>query len=419
MMKLSPIIDPDVYTSGVPHDVFKDLRDNDPVSWTREQPHEDDGGQEGAGFWSITRYADIIEASRQPKIFSSAKGIRIEDMAEDELIARTTMMELDPPLHTNYRRMVSNPFHRKEMKNYEPDLRKMAVTVIEEAMAKDEFDFTLDIARQLPMRMLGKLLGIPDKDGPWLVAAGDALIGNSDPEFTEFVVDQVDTEEFRLLPFRSPVSLKLFDFAGKMAAEKSACPMHDVTSDLLKPNRDGEVLSDLDFKNFFTLLVAAGNDTTRYTMAAGMQALLDNPDQLELLRARPELIDSAVEEILRWGTVTMHFRRTLTQDYEMGGKTLKAGDRAVLWFISGDYDERQFKDPFKFDITRTPNEHLAFGLKTPHKCLGEHLARWEIKVLFEELIPRMKHVESNGPIDLLRSNFITGIKHLPIKVDWV
>ena len=410
-LNLDSIIDPDVYTSGVPHDVFKQLRDEDPVHWTVEP--------DGNGFWSLTRYADIVEASRQPKIFSSAKGIRIEDMAEDELIARTTMMELDPPLHTNYRRMVSNPFHRKEMKNYEPELRKMAVTVIEEAMAKNEFDFTIDIARQLPMRMLGSLLGIPDEDGPWLVAAGDALIGNSDPEFTEFVVDQVDTEEFRLLPFRSPVSLKLFDYAGKMAAERAGCPMHDVTSDLLKPNRDGEVLSDLDFKNFFTLLVAAGNDTTRYTMAAGMQALLDNPDQLELLRERPELIESATEEMLRWGSVTMHFRRTLTEDYEMGGKTLKAGDRAVLWFISGDYDERQFADPFKFDITRTPNEHLAFGLKSPHKCLGEHLARWEIRVLFEELIPRIKSIKQNGEIDLLRSNFITGIKHLPVKVEWM
>ena len=268
------------------------------------------------------------------------------------------------------------------------------------------------------MRMLGSLLGIPDEDGPWLVAAGDALIGNSDPEFTEFVVDQVDTEEYRLLPFRSPVSLKLFEYAGKMAEEKTRCPAHDVTTDLLKPTRDGEQLSELDFKNFFTLLVAAGNDTTRYTMAAGMQALLDHPDQLELLRERPELVDSATEEMLRWGSVTMHFRRTLTQDYELGGKTLKAGDRAVLWYISGDFDERQFPDPFKFDITRTPNEHLAFGLKTPHKCLGEHLARWEIRILFEELIPRIKTIQSNGPIDRLRSNFISGIKHLPVKVEW-
>ena len=362
-LNLNAIIDPDLYTSGVPHGLFKTLRDEEPVHWTTEP--------DGSGFWSLTRYADIVAASRQPQLFSSAKGIRIEDMAEDELIARTTMMELDPPLHTNYRRMVSNPFHRKEMKHYEPSLRKMAVQVIEEAMEKSEIDFTIDIARQLPMRMLGSLLGIPEADGPWLVAAGDALIGNSDPEFTEFVVDQVDTEAYRLLPFRSPISLKLFEYAGKMAEEKSRCPAADVTTELLKPTRDGEKLSDLDFKNFFTLLVAAGNDTTRYTMAAGMQALLEHPEQLALLRQRPELIGSATEEMLRWGSVTMHFRRTLTQDYEMGGKTLKAGDRAVLWFISGDFDERQFPDPFRFDVTRSPNDHLAFGLKSPHKCLGE------------------------------------------------
>ncbi|MEM8861490.1 MAG: cytochrome P450 [Chloroflexota bacterium] len=407
---LDRIIDPDVYTQGVPHDVFKTLRDEDPVHWTVEP--------DGSGFWSLTRYADILEASRHIKSFSSAKGIRIEDMAEDELIARTTMMELDPPHHTHYRRMVSMPFHKRQMKNYEPSLRKMAVSVIEAAMDKTEFDFTVEIARQLPMRMLGSLLGIPDEDGPWLVAAGDALIGNSDPEFTEFVVDQVDTDEFRLLPFRSPVSLKLFEYAGQMAEEKTRCPAHDVTTDLLKPTRTGERLSDLDFKNFFTLLVAAGNDTTRYTMAAGLQALLENPDQLELLRERPELIESATEEMLRWGSVTMHFRRTLTQDYEMRGKTMKAGDRVVLWYISGDYDERQFPDPFTFDVTRTPNEHMAFGLKSPHKCLGEHIARWEIRILFEELIPRLKSIQSNGPIDMLRSNFISGIKHLPVKVEW-
>ena len=407
---MHPIINPDTYINGVPHDVFQHIRETDPVFWTDEP--------DGTGFWSLTRYADVIEASRNTKVFSSAKGIRLEDMAEDELIARTTMMELDPPEHTNYRRMVSQPFHRREMKSYEPMLRELAQEVIDNIKGKTEFDFVVDVARELPMRMLGKMLGVADEDGPWLVAAGDALIGNSDPEFTEFVVDQVDTEAFRLLPFRSPVSLKLFDYAEKMADERRGCPVHDVTGSLLQPKRDGDTLSELEFKNFFTLLVAAGNDTTRYTMAAGLHALLEHPEQLALLKVRPELIDSAVEEMLRWGSVTMHFRRTAMADVEMGGKLIRKGDKVCLWFISADFDPGQFPNPYTFDITRTPNAHMAFGLKSPHKCLGEHLARLEIKVLFEELLPQIADIQPNGKPERLRSNFISGIKHLPIRVQW-
>lgn len=404
------IINPDVYVDGVPHAIFKELRDRDPVHWTEEP--------DGAGFWSVTRYADLIETSHQMRIFSSAKGIRLEDMDAEELEARGTMMELDPPLHTAQRRLVNPPFLPRAVATYTDDLRQLAREVIADVYGKAEFDFVTEVARTLPMRMLGKLLGVADEDGRWLVAAGDALIGNTDPEFTDFPVDLVDTDEFRLLPFRSPVSLKLFEFAGEQRAERSKCPMDDLITRLTEPMKDGAELSDLEFKNFFTLLVAAGNDTTRYTMAAGLEVLLENPGVLADLKAHPELMDSAVEEILRWGTVTMHFRRTATQDYTLGGKQIKAGDKVILWYVSADFDERQFPDPFTFDIRRTPNDHVAFGLKSPHKCLGEHLARLEIKVLFEELLPQVKSIELNGEVDRLRSNFISGIKHLPVKVEW-
>ncbi|MEL7235340.1 MAG: cytochrome P450, partial [Chloroflexota bacterium] len=239
-----------------------------------------------------------------------------------------------------------------------------------------------------------------------------------DPEFTDVPVGLVDTDEYRLMPFRSPHSFKLFEYAAAQATDRRANPKSDLITRLLEPTRKGDVLNDNDFNNFFTLLVAAGNDTTRYTMAAGMHALISYPDQMQKLIDNPELIDSATEEILRWGTVTMHFRRTAKEDYEMHGKTIKAGDRVVLWFISADYDSRQYDNPYTFDITRDPNPHMAFGLKSPHKCIGEHLARLEIKVLFRELLPLMKSVELNGDVDRLRSNFISGIKHLPIKVEW-
>jgi len=405
------IVDPDVYTHGVPHSTFKRLRDEDPVSWWEEE--------DASGFWALTRYDHVIEASRQSKIFSSAQGIRLEEMTQEELEARKTMMEMDPPEHTTYRRLVNPPFLPRSVNTYDEMLRKLARDVINEARTKKEFDFVKEIARQLPMRMLGKLLGVPDEDGPWLVQIGDALIGNTDPEFTSHPVDLVDTDDYRLMPFRSPHSYKLFEYAAKQAELRRANPQNDLTTRLLEPTREGEVLPDHDFNNLFTLLVAAGNDTTRYTMAAGIHALLQHPEALAELRDHPEYVDTAVEEMLRWGTVTMHFRRTATQDYEMGGKTIKAGDKVMLWFMGADYDEQIFSDPYKFDIKRTPNDHMAFGLKSPHKCLGEHLARLEIKILLEEMLPQLTGIELAGEVERLRSNFISGIKHLPVRVTWI
>ena len=265
---------------------------------------------------------------------------------------------------------------------------------------------------------------MPDEDGPWLVERGDALLGNTDPEFTSHPVGLVDTDEFRLMPFRSPAGYDLFTYAQEQARRRAEHPTDDVISDLLAPKIDGERLSDHEFNNFFTLLVAAGNDTTRYTMAAGMKALIERPDTLAELRdatARPgdeasALVTSAVEEILRWGSVTMHFRRTATRDTELHGRTIRAGDKVLIWFVSADYDDAVFADPFTFDIRRTPNPQVAFGLMSPHLCLGAQLARLEIRVVLEELLPRLADARLAGPIDRLRSNFIAGIKRLPIAV---
>ncbi len=407
------ITDPDVYVRGVPHAAFKRMRDTQPVCWRPER--------DGRGFWAVTRYADILAVSHNTKLFSSAQGIRLEDMDGAETESRRTMMELDPPVHTDYRRMVNPPFAHHSVQGYEDAVRALAREVISAARqtGRAEFDFVEEIARRLPMRMLGALLGVADTDSAWLVKNGDALLGNADPEFTNFPVDMVDTSEYRLLPFRSPVSLELFAYAGRIAEERLKQPGEDVISRLLRPKRDGATLSELEFKNFFTLLVAAGNDTTRYTMAAGLLALMQHPDQMAALRADRALIPAAVEEILRWSTVTMHFRRTATADTELGGAHIMAGDKLLVWYISGDFDERQFPDPLRFDIRRAPNAHLAFGLQSPHKCLGEHLARMELRVLFEELLPQLGHIELSGEPQRLRSNFISGIKHLPVKVAWI
>ncbi|MCX6519407.1 MAG: cytochrome P450 [Actinobacteria bacterium] len=408
------ITDPDAYVNGVPYATFERLRRDDPVSWWDEH----DGGK---GFWAITRYDDLLAVSRQVEIFSSAQGITLEEMGADDFHARRNMLEYDPPEHTRYRRLVSKPFARREVYAYENAIRLLARTVVDEALAGPHtFDFVEQVAKQLPMRMLGRLLGVPDDDGPWLVERGDALLGNFDPEFTDTPLGLTDTDEFKHIPFRSPAALDLYRYAEEAAAQRRAAPTDDVITRLLAPTIDGEQITDLEFKNFFVLLVSAGNDTTRYTMAAGMKALIEHPDQLAELRDSigkdPTVMDRAVEEILRWATVTMHFRRTATRDVEMHGKQIKAGDKVVIWFTSADYDDTQFPDPYRFDIHRTPNEHVAFGRMSPHLCLGAQLARMELKVLFEELLPKLSDARLAGPVDRLRSNFISGMKRVPVSV---
>lgn len=408
------ISNPDTYVNGFPHATFERLRSEDPVAWTEMY----DGTR---GFWAVTRYDDLLDVSKNVEVYSSAKGITFEDVEGDDFEARRNMLEYDPPEHTRYRRLVSKPFSRREVYGYEDSIRRLAAEVIDKALdAGTEFCFVKQIASQLPMRMLGRLLGVPDEDGPWLVEMGDMLLGNFDPEMTTHPVDMADTAEFKHVPFRSPAALELFQYGNRQAEMRRQNPTDDVISDLLKPTIDGEQLSQLEFNNFFVLLVAAGNDTTRYTMTAGMKALIEHPEQMAELRDsigkdNGVLMDSAVEEILRWGSVTMQFRRTATRDVELNGKQIRHGDKVVIWYPSANFDDRQFPEPYRFDIHRSPNDHVAFGRMTPHLCLGAQLARMEIKLLFEEFLPRISDAQLNGDVKRLRSNFIAGIKQMPVR----
>ncbi|HEV3214013.1 MAG TPA: cytochrome P450 [Acidimicrobiales bacterium] len=404
------ITDHDVYTRGVPHATFLRLRKEDPVSFTEEA--------DGRGFWSVTRYEDVLYVSRHTELFSSARGIRLEDMDDEECEARRTIMEMDPPQHSRYRRLVSRPFSPRAVAEYETSVRDLAREVLAEVRGEARFEFVSRVARQLPMKMLGRLLGLPDEDLNWLVDRGDALIGNTDADFTDFVVDQVDTTDYRLLPFRSPVSLELFEFAEVALAARRAKPTNDVLTSLLQPTVDGDLLDDDQLKNFFTLMVAAGNDTTRYSMAAGLKALAERPALLTTLQEDPAAIRTTVDEMLRWSSTTMHFRRTATQDTELRGTNIRAGDKVVVWYVSADFDDEQFSDPFHFDALRSPNDHVAFGLHSPHLCLGAHLARLEMRVLFEELVPMLRSIEVAEPPERLRSNFISGLKRLEVGASW-
>jgi cytochrome P450 len=398
----------DTFVGAVPHATFARMRREEPVAWVEEA--------DGAGFWALTKHADISTVSRDFGRFTASRGIRIEQMAPDELEARRTMMEFDPPEHARLRRLVQPGFTPKVIATYEAAFRVLAGHVLDEVLPLGEFDFVTEVSRELPIRLLCRLLGVPESDAGLLVAWGDQMISNADPEYTPVVIDKMDTEEYRLLPFRSPAALEVFRYAEEVAMERRKSPEDDIITTLLTAEPDGQPLTDLEFKNFFTLMMVAGNETTRHTISHGLIYLLDHPTQMEQLRDDPGgLSDLATEEILRASSVTMHFRRTATEAVEMRGRAIEPGDRVVMWYPSANHDEEVFDRPFEFDIQRRPNDHLTFGTGR-HVCLGASLARLEVRVVFEELLRRAATIDITGAPDRLRSNFINGIKHLPVRV---
>jgi len=396
----------DTYLDDFPHAAFRRMRDAEPVAWVAE---------DGSGLWAVTRYEDVVEVSRDYKRFTASRGIRIEEMGTDELEARRSMMEFDPPEHTRLRRLVQPGFTPKVTATYEEAFRKLVGMVLDRVLPLGEFDFVTEIARELPIRMLCRLLGIPEDDAGRMVAWGDQMISNADPEYTPVIIDKVDTEEYRLLPFRSPAALEVFRYAEDIALERRRNPRDDIITTLLTAEPDGEPLTDLEFKNFFTLMMVAGNETTRHTISHGLVYLGGAPGQLEWWREDiPARSVGATDEILRASAVTMHFRRTAAEDTEIRGVPVAAGDRVVMWYTSANYDSDVFDDPYALDLSRKPNPHLTFGTGR-HKCLGASLAELEVRVFFEEFLRRVDSFEVGEP-DRLRSNFIRGIKHLPVRV---
>ncbi len=398
----------DAYVNGVPHNTFSRLRRDDPMHWT-DYP-------QGQSFWSVTRQADILELNRQTDLLSSARGIRMEDQTYDEYLARRTFQETDGAEHMAVRIKVAKAFSRPVIAQFEDVIRQICVEILDETLQKGTFDATKDIARQLPMRMLGRIMGTPEEDLPWLVAKGDALIANTDPDFTTHVLDKMTTDEFRMMPFNSPAGAELFVYAKDLMARKKASgDTSGILPLILAAGPDGTTMPEHEFRNFFCLLVAAGNDTTRYSIAAGIQALAHQPELLPHLQTN-EVWDTAPDEIIRWATPAIYFRRTATRDFEYHSKQVKAGDKVLYWFASGNRDEAAFEDPFRVNLARQNNRHLSFGQGGPHVCLGMWLARLEVRVLFEELAKRLRSVEPAGDHSFLRSNFVGGIKSLPITV---
>ncbi|WP_208027042.1 cytochrome P450 [Rhabdothermincola sediminis] len=397
-MELSDVnlLDPDVFREGRHHEMFKVLRREDPVHFHPEP--------DGPGFWCITRHADLITVNRDYEAFSSAEqGISIPDITPEGEMVREMMLYMDPPRHTRYRLLVNKGFTPRMIGLLETGLRTKARLIVDNVIERGECDFVTELAAELPLQAIAELMGVPQEDRHKLFEWTNRMIGIDDPEF------EGDRES------ASEAAAEIYLYANTLAAEKRKDPRDDIVSRLLGAEIDGDRLSETEFDMFFMLLAVAGNETTRNATSHGMKALMDNPDQFEKLKANPDLLPSAVEEIVRWATPVLHFRRTAMRDYELGGKLIRKGDKVVMWHISANRDETVFEDPFRFDIERSPNDHIGFGGGGPHYCLGANLARMELRIIFEEIITRMPDIELAGEPEYLRSNFIGGIKHMPVR----
>ena len=403
-MQLSDIdlLDRDRFTDGVPHEWFTFLRREAPV-----YKHPEPGGP---GFWVVTKYADVVAVGRDAETYSShqARGgvVGLEGTADDYgdfNQGGNLMLTMDPPEHTRYRKLVNRGFTPRQMRMLEPHVRELTTRIVDDVNERGECDFVVDVAAELPLQVIAEMLGVPHEDRHKLFQWSNRMIGSEDPEFI------VSAEEVQ------SAQIEMFMYANELAAQRRQEKRDDIVTALLDAEVDGDRLTEMDFNLFFLLLAVAGNETTRNSIAHGMRAFCENPDQYALLVEDPARAVPATEEIVRWASPVMYFRRNVTRDTELRGQQLQAGDKISIWYISANRDEEVFDRPFEFDILRDPNEHVGFGGGGPHHCLGANLARMEIRVLLEEMARRIPRIELADDPALLRSNFIAGIKHMPVK----
>ncbi|HTU28509.1 MAG TPA: cytochrome P450 [Solirubrobacteraceae bacterium] len=395
--------DHDAFLQEVPHAAFAQLRAEDPVHWN---PEPDDG----PGFWAVTRYEDIRTVHRDVETYSSEiGGTSLEDLDPEQVKARKSMIDMDPPRHDELRGLIARRFTPRAVHIWEDQVRTVTREVLELALPKGEFDFVREVSSEIPMQVFAEILGVPHDERRVIIELGDRLLGNQDPEYKV-----PDADAHKNLPFSSPAALEMFEFGRRLAKERREHPRDDIITQLAF-----EPLNQQEFDTYFVLLAAAGNETTRHTITHGLLALLEHPEELAKLRDAGDdeaLRKSAAEEMLRWATPVHHFRRTAAHDTELAGTEIKAGDKVTTWLVSGNRDESVFENPEVFDIARTPNKHMAFGPGGIHHCMGAHLAKMEVRIAFEELLARVDEIELAGPPERLRSNFFNGIKRLPVSV---
>ncbi len=406
------LTDLDVWERGVPYDWLALLRRDAPLHWQPEA--------EGSGFWVITCYEDVVRVAREWETFSSELGgTSLQDLTPEELAARRSMIDTDPPAHTRMRALVNKGFTPRVVNAYEERIRALARGILQTAVARRELDWVESVAAEIPMWVFSEIMGLPIEDRRLIIELGDKILGNTDPEVVgeEFVAERaLKDPELRKLPFSSPFSLHLIEYGRALGEARRRDPRDDITTKLVEAELDGSRLSEQEFGTMFILLTTAGNETTRHTLSLGLVDLLAHPDEVERLVADPTLAATAADELLRRAHAVHHFRRTATQDVVLHGRRIKRGDKVTIWYAAANYDDRQFPDPYRLDVGRTPNKHVTFGLGGPHFCLGAHLAKLEVRIWLEELVPYLPRLELTGEPVRLRSNFFNGVKRLPVRI---
>jgi cholest-4-en-3-one 26-monooxygenase len=394
------VFNPATYLAGVPHEAWTKLRAECPV-YFQDEPH--------GGYWAITRHDDIVRCSKDPATFSSYRGgSNIEDYAQEDLSnIRMLMVNMDPPQHRKFRNLVRTGFTPRMVRATEPKVRERVNEILDRAIKlaaeQGTIDFVREIAAELPLQVIADLIGVPQEDRGKLFDWSNRLIGFDDPEF------QTSIEDARM------AAMEVWMYANALAESRQGETGDDLVRVLMNAEIDGEKLNEMEFDSFFLLLAVAGNETTRNAISGGMLALLENPAEYERLREKPEIMDTGADEVVRWVTPVMYFRRTATRDVEIRGQLIKENEKICMIYPSANRDEAVFSDPFRFDLTRSPNDHLAFGVGE-HFCLGASLARMEIRVMFEEIAKRIAKIELAGDVRRLQSNFINGFKEIPVKL---
>lgn len=394
------LLDPDNFVDRMPYAELVELQQAAPVLWW------EDPGSDGDGFWLVTRYQDVVEVSRHPRTFSSHERLALlerSDRTNDESldVQRMMMLNMDPPQHTKIRSIVNRGFTPRMINALREQLEARTERIIDEALDRQEGDFVVDVAAELPLEAIADLMGVPFEDRHKLFDWSNRMVGSEDPEYA------IGIEE------ATQAGAEVYAYAAQLGEQKRQCPVDDIVSTLVAAEVDGHSLSETEFELFFLLLSVAGNETTRNAISLGMLAFFENPDQWELFKAERPL-QTAADEIIRYATPVMHFQRTATEDTEIGGIPIRKGQRVAISYSSANRDPAVFEDPDRFDITRDPNPHIAFGGGGPHFCLGNHLAKLEVQILFDQLADRVPNITQTGETARLRSFFINGIKSLPV-----
>lgn len=392
-------------TAGERERSFAVLRAERPVSW--HPPVEDAMLNDPAdsGFWAITRHADIVTVSRTNEVFLSGKGVMFENYPEELLESTQSFLAMDPPRHTMLRKLATAAFTPRQVRRIEDSIKANAKTIVEELKsAGSGADFVEHCAKELPLRTLSDMVGIPDSERERVAHAADALVSTNDPVY-------LDGRDPMQVMFENV--MYLHQVAATLAAQRRNHPGDDLFSSLVNAEVDGDRLTDADVAAYFVLLAVAGNDTTRQTTSHALKALTDFPDQRAwLLEDFDNRIGAAVEEFIRFATPVMTFRRTAAADYELGGQAIRAGEKVVMFYASGNRDDRVFDRPDRFDLSRDPNPHVGFGGGGQHYCLGTHVARAQLRAIFGELLRQLPDIEVGDP-EYLAGNFIHGIRTMP------